>query len=178
MSMPESWNSSVAYGFQDGAQSADLSYSYDKTDDTGTSALPMDIRYVDTHALDTDWGNSIGAFDIEAKVHYLDTDHKIDNYTLRQAPQLNRPGKQHPRSKGSLNNNHPFWNANPSRPTALRKGLHTMSMRPFARLDFGFLRRPTSCMTYMDVGNADIAGADICPCSRCRAVASTPKIGT
>jgi len=31
-------------------------------------------------------------------------------------------------------------------------------MRPFARLGFGFLRRSTSCVTYMDVGNADIAG--------------------
>ena len=28
------------------------------------------------------------------------------------------------------------------------------------------LRCSTSCMTHRDVGNADIAGANICPCSR------------
>jgi hypothetical protein len=35
-----------------------------------------------------------------------------------------------------------------------------------AVLGFGFLRHSTSCMTYMDVGNADIAGANFYPCSR------------
>jgi len=46
--------------------------------------------------------------------------------------------------KGSLNNNYPFWPADPSRPTALRKGLHTTSMRPFARLAGRAPRRPKS----------------------------------
>jgi hypothetical protein len=55
---------------------------------------------------------------------------------------------------GSLNNNYPFWNADPSRPAALRKGLHTTSMRAFARLGFGFLRRSTSCVHAVVAGRA------------------------
>ena len=43
---------------------------------------------------------------------------------------------------GSLNNNYPLWNADPSRPAALRKGLHATSMRPFARLAGRAPRRP------------------------------------
>jgi len=36
-------------------------------------------------------------------------------------------------TKGSRNNNHPLWSADPSRPAVLRKGLHRPAMRPFPR---------------------------------------------
>lgn len=82
------WSSGAGYGFQEGAQSAGLSYRYDKTDDTGTPALPMDIRYVDAHTVNADYSNSLGAFDIETRFHYIDAKHKMDNYTLRSAPRM------------------------------------------------------------------------------------------
>ena len=62
-------------------------------------------------------------------------------------------------TKGSLNNNHPFLERRSSRPTALRKGLHTTSMRPFAYLGFGFLRHSTSCIPCMDVGTGGIVSS-------------------
>ena len=82
------WSGGVGYGFQDDAQTAGLSYQYDKTGDSGTPALPMDIRYVNTHSFNADYSNSFAAFDVEAKIHYIDADHKMDNYTLRSAPQM------------------------------------------------------------------------------------------
>ncbi len=45
-------------------------------------------------------------------------------------------------TKGSLNNNYAFSNADASRLAVLRKGLHRLAMRPFARLARRAPRRP------------------------------------
>ena len=47
-------------------------------------------------------------------------------------------------TKGSRKNNLLRWTADASRPAALRKGLHTMSMRPFARLAGRVPQRPNT----------------------------------
>jgi len=57
------------------------------TKNTGTAALPMDIRYIETNlaganatfGVSNDWG-------IEARIGWNDVEHLMDNYSLRQAP--------------------------------------------------------------------------------------------
>ncbi len=79
---------------------ADLSYAYRDnrtsmlvyvgrldTDETGTPALPMDIRFIDTNL-----AGVLSAFDmgrgwsLEARVGWNDVEHLMDNFGLRQAP--------------------------------------------------------------------------------------------
>jgi iron complex outermembrane receptor protein len=80
----------------------DLSYAYsdDETDvlffagrldtvDTGTPALPMDIRYIDTAIYGAQFGNELGrSWSISAKVGYNDVDHLMDNFALRAPPAM------------------------------------------------------------------------------------------
>jgi len=79
---------------------SDLSYAYSgnrgsvllfvgrlDTDDTGTSALPMDIRFIKT-----DLAGAQGSLDVsetlslDARVAWNDVEHLMDNFGLRQAP--------------------------------------------------------------------------------------------
>lgn len=55
------WNAGLGYGYRDGLQKRSLSYSFDKTEDTGTPALPMDICTVDAHTFRAKFENGFGA---------------------------------------------------------------------------------------------------------------------
>lgn len=82
----------VGYNFQQGDTTFGLAYQYDKTKDTGTPALPMDIIYVDADNYRANYGNRIGSFDVDFKIHYIDTDHLMDNYSHRQPPVMAMSG--------------------------------------------------------------------------------------
>jgi iron complex outermembrane receptor protein len=41
-------NGGIGYGYQNNGQEIGLNYRQDRTDDTGTPSLPMDIEYIDT----------------------------------------------------------------------------------------------------------------------------------
>jgi iron complex outermembrane receptor protein len=82
----ERWNAGIGYGFQDGAQKGRLIYSFDKTGDTGTPALPMDVHSIDAHTLRADYENAFGPVKIEARFHYIGGDHEMDNFSLRSPP--------------------------------------------------------------------------------------------
>ncbi len=58
-------------------------YRYHDTTDTGTPALPMDIRFFRTHLWDLDTQGRIGRLELESRVYYTNIDHRMDNFTLR-----------------------------------------------------------------------------------------------
>ena len=55
--------------------------------ETGTPALPMDIIYIDTEMYGAQFGFDVSSsLAIEARVHYNDVVHTMDNFSLREAP--------------------------------------------------------------------------------------------
>lgn len=79
-------NLGAGYGFRQGDMELGLAYQYDKTEDTGTPALPMDIIYVKGDNYRGDYADRFGSMNVKFRIHYIDTDHLMDNYSLRQAP--------------------------------------------------------------------------------------------
>ena len=79
---------------------ADVSYAYSgnrvdalvyagrlDTTDTGTPALPMDIRYIDTDLAGGHWSlTATNRLTIDARAAWNDVTHLMDNFTLREAP--------------------------------------------------------------------------------------------
>lgn len=57
------------------------------TTNTGTAALPMDIRYIETNLAGASAGLAVtDDWQVEARVGWNDVEHLMDNYSLRQAP--------------------------------------------------------------------------------------------
>jgi len=57
------------------------------TTDTGTPALPMDIRYIETDIVGLQFATRVSeTIGIEARYSYNDVEHLMDNFTLRGAP--------------------------------------------------------------------------------------------
>lgn len=79
---------------------SDLSYSFAReeysilmfagrldTDDTGTPALPMDIRYIDTSLAGVQAGLDLSeTISLEGRVAWNDVEHLMDNFGLRESP--------------------------------------------------------------------------------------------
>lgn len=65
-----------------------LGYGYEKVDNSGTPALPMDIIYVKGNTFSAGFQSNKDTDGIKwlADIHYMDTDHKMDNYSLRKVP--------------------------------------------------------------------------------------------
>jgi iron complex outermembrane receptor protein len=80
------WNAGLGYGFRNGAQRAGLFYFFDDTRDTGTPALPMDIHSVDMHTFRAEYQNTFGPVNVEARFHYIDGSHQMDNFSVRSPP--------------------------------------------------------------------------------------------
>jgi iron complex outermembrane receptor protein len=79
-------NGGIGYGFQDNGQEIGLNYRHNRTDDTGTPSLPMDIEYIDTDIYESEYSGTFGAYDVSGQVFYNDVDHKMNNYSLRNPP--------------------------------------------------------------------------------------------
>ena len=79
-------NGGIGYGFQDNGHEIGLNYRHNRTDDTGTPSLPMDIDYIDTDILESEYSGAFGAYDVHGQVFYNDVDHKMNNYSLRNPP--------------------------------------------------------------------------------------------
>ena len=79
--------SDLSYGFSGNKSSVLLFAGRLDTDETGTPALPMDIRFIKT-----DLAGAQGSLDIsesvslDARVAWNDVEHLMDNFGLRQAP--------------------------------------------------------------------------------------------
>jgi iron complex outermembrane receptor protein len=81
-------NLGVEYGHHFSQGEASIGYNNERVDDSGTPALPMDIIYVKGNALNAAYHSDKDAIGLRwlADVHYMDTDHKMDNFSLRQVP--------------------------------------------------------------------------------------------
>ncbi|NNL67234.1 MAG: TonB-dependent receptor [Myxococcales bacterium] len=74
------------YGLRLGAHEFEIDYGRNDTHAAGTPALPMDIRYVDTHRGRFGYRGEIGRVAVRSLVYVSDVEHKMDNYTQRSAP--------------------------------------------------------------------------------------------
>lgn len=79
-------NGGIGYGFQNNGQEIGLNYRHNRTDDTGTPSLPMDIDFIDTDIFESEYSGTFGAYDVHGQLFYNDVDHKMNNYDLRTPP--------------------------------------------------------------------------------------------
>lgn len=77
----------VSYGYDNGATDLLVFAGQLETTDTGTPALPMDIRYIDTDMAGLQLGGRLtDAFTLRGRVAWNDVEHLMDNFSLRNAP--------------------------------------------------------------------------------------------
>jgi len=76
----------LGYGLSIGDHQFGLDYMRNETDDSGTPALPMDIRYVDTDIISADYHGEIGIVNLTGKLYYTQVEHMMDNFGLRAPP--------------------------------------------------------------------------------------------
>ncbi|MGL1957317.1 MAG: TonB-dependent receptor [Colwellia sp.] len=67
-----------------------LSYHYTDTGDSGTPALPMDIEYIESHRLTLDGAFQLSDWQTKWQLGYLDADHGMTNYLMRQNNDLTK----------------------------------------------------------------------------------------
>ncbi|MDQ6969118.1 MAG: TonB-dependent receptor [Mariprofundus sp.] len=81
-------NLGADYGHRFDGGDFNLGYSNERVDNAGSPALPMDIIYVKSNAINAGFHSHAESDAIKwlADIHYMDTDHKMDNYTMRSAP--------------------------------------------------------------------------------------------
>jgi iron complex outermembrane receptor protein len=77
----------LGYGFRSGAHTLQLDYGNNDTGDTGTPALPMDIRYIrgDLYNLEYHFETTANAA-VDLALYGSELRHSMDNYRLRQPP--------------------------------------------------------------------------------------------
>lgn len=79
--------SDLSYAFSGDRISALLFAGRLDTDDTGTPALPMDIRFIDTNLAGAQATVELSeTASVEARIAWNDVEHLMDNFGLRQAP--------------------------------------------------------------------------------------------
>jgi len=79
--------SDLSYAFSGDRISALLFAGRLDTDDTGTPALPMDIRFIDTNLAGAQATVELSeSASLEARIAWNDVEHLMDNFGLRQAP--------------------------------------------------------------------------------------------
>ncbi len=79
--------SDVSYAFSGAAGSLLLFAGRLDTDDSGTPALPMDIRFIDTTLAGARASLELSeTFTIRGRIGWNDVEHLMDNFGLRQAP--------------------------------------------------------------------------------------------
>lgn len=61
-----------------------LSYHYTDTKDSGTPALPMDIEYIESHRVTLDGAFSLSEWQGEWQLGYIDADHGMTNFLMRE----------------------------------------------------------------------------------------------
>ena len=76
----------LSYAYRDGESYAMIYAGRLDTTDSGTPALPMDIRFIQTDMYGARFGGRVGRSLIDAGFSYSDVDHGMDNFSLRTAP--------------------------------------------------------------------------------------------
>ena len=67
-----------------GESEVGFSYHYTDTQDSGTPALPMDIEYIFSHRFNLDGKFMLGGWQTDWQLGYLDADHGMTNFLMRQ----------------------------------------------------------------------------------------------
>lgn len=67
-----------------------LSYHYTDTNDSGTPALPMDIEYIESHRITLDGAFNLSDWQGEWQVGYIDADHGMTNFLMRENTDLTK----------------------------------------------------------------------------------------
>jgi len=80
-------NYGAGYGFR---SQSDQEFSFDvrhnNTDPTGTPALPMDIKYINTDIVQGEYRGSVGDYAVHSQLYWNDVNHEMSNYELRDPP--------------------------------------------------------------------------------------------
>ncbi|WP_181901752.1 TonB-dependent receptor [Thalassotalea euphylliae] len=87
------------FRFNNGNENIGLTYHYLDTQNSGTPALPMDIEYIFSHRVSLDGGFSLANWQINWQLGYLDADHKMTNFLLRQNNNPMRHRRNHAESE-------------------------------------------------------------------------------
>ncbi|MEJ2402428.1 MAG: TonB-dependent receptor, partial [Xanthomonadales bacterium] len=82
----------LGYGRRLGDGELVLRATVNRTGESGTPALPMDMRYLDSEQYAVEWTGPLGAGSLHLAASTLSVEHVMDNFTLRPPP-LNRMGK-------------------------------------------------------------------------------------
>lgn len=78
----------ASYAYQDDNNELQVFAGLLDTRDTGTPALAMDIRYIDSNLYGVNFARQVSPdISLHAKVGYNDVDHVMDNFSLRPAPE-------------------------------------------------------------------------------------------
>jgi len=83
-------NFGADYGHRFSIGELSLGYNNERVDNSGSPALPMDIIYVKGNAFSAAFksDNALNGIQWLADAHYMDTDHNMDNYSLRTPPAM------------------------------------------------------------------------------------------
>jgi len=94
------------YGHQFNRGVFNLGYGHEKVDNSGSPALPMDIIYVKGNTFSTGYQSNKDSSGIKwlTDIHYMDTDHLMNNYSLRKVPLMLGVGGTPPMARYSLSN--------------------------------------------------------------------------
>lgn len=76
------------YGYQNQDQGLNFMAGRNKTQPTGTAALPMDINFIDTDLLSFTAYSALAGGTLDFKISYADVDHSMDNFSQRPAPNM------------------------------------------------------------------------------------------
>jgi iron complex outermembrane receptor protein len=76
----------VGGGVRIGAHELALDWRHQRTGETGTPALPQDIRFFDTELFRFSHSTQIGRTQLSTRAFWSDIDHRMDNANLRPAP--------------------------------------------------------------------------------------------
>ena len=93
-------NGGIGYGFQSNGHEVGFNYRVNRTDETGTPSLPMDIDYIDTDIYESEYSGSYGAYDVHGQLFYTDVEHKMNNFDLRNPPMPLRTRENKTTSEG------------------------------------------------------------------------------
>ncbi len=78
-----------SYGWKKGDQQFSFALHHTATSDSGNPSLPMDIKFINTDIYSARYEGRWSNFGVQAKIHYLEVDHGMSNYTLRPPPDFN-----------------------------------------------------------------------------------------
>jgi iron complex outermembrane receptor protein len=78
-----------------------LSYHYTETNDSGTPALPMDIEYIKSHRVSLDGNFTLGDWQADWLIGYMDADHGMTNFLMRENTNVALPLSKYRRNNAT-----------------------------------------------------------------------------